>query len=190
MLIEKLPRFIFFMKVGPHSGLTLQEIIAIKEKEERKCGKFFWGYAGTLCHPFRVTSFAKYAIASGVTPMLVMAYTPSAYLASKKLLTEFSEDGIHWQPLPKGVVLTGCKYAVIGRGLRPCKMKIDINSYVIWESAQQRLWEGFARTLGDYLRGQVNKACAILSPSPKKPRREVEIIYAAEITEPYCVFVR
>jgi hypothetical protein len=181
---------ILFMKVGPHSGFDLSEIIAMKEAEEKAHGKFFWGYAGTLCHPYKVVDFARQSLKNGKRPMMVMAYTPSKYVSSIGRLSEYSVDKVRWVPLPEGVILKGCKYAVIGKGLRRVRFLIDLNSYTVWNGGQIALWGRSGKPLGEYLRGQVNKACAIFMPTSSKPPCYTQILCTAEIIEPYCVFLR
>jgi len=182
---------ILFMKVGPHSGFELDEIIKMKKGEEEAHGKFFWGYAGTLCHPFKVVNFVKQSLKYGKRPMMVMAYTPSKYFSSTTgRIKEYSIDRTRWIPLPEGVVLIGCKYAVIGEGLRQTQILIDLNSYAVWNGGQVTLWGNPGRLLGDYLKGQVNKARAVLLPNSSKSPRYTQISYIAEIVEPYCVFLR
>lgn len=183
-------RSIVLMKVGSHSGFSLEEIIAMKRQEEEKYGKFFWGYAGTLCHPFRVVDFAAQVLSNNDVLRMVMTFTSSKYFASTKKLGEFSKDGIHWEPLPDGVILTGCKYALVGKNLYTCQANIDLNSYVVWDGGPQQQWGNQGRILGDYLRGRVNKACAVISPPAKRVPYDAKAIYVTDIVEPYCVFVK
>ncbi len=49
--------YIMLMKAGPYCGYSLDEIIDIKQKEEKNISKFFWGYSGVFCRPHVVQNF-------------------------------------------------------------------------------------------------------------------------------------
>ncbi len=52
---------ILLMKSGPYCDLSLDEIIDIKQKEEKKVGKFFWGYSGVFCRPHVIKNLVQYS---------------------------------------------------------------------------------------------------------------------------------
>lgn len=180
---------IVFMKAGAHSGYDLGEIFEMKKREEHSCGRFYWGYSGTLCHPSRVHRFVSQLNSRGHSssdpaPMLVLAYTASAYSSNIGKLTEYSVDGRVWFPLHPEVSLTGCQYAVVGRHLRPVDITIDLNKYKTVSG------EKIGKPLGEYIRYRVNKACAIFHPDGALPQRNVRVLYVGELISPYCVCVR
>lgn len=178
---------IIFMKVGPHSGYNLNEIFAIKKREEKLCGKFFWGYAGTLCHPSKVNAFVRQSLNDyGGVPMLVMTTTPSKYFSRLGMINEYSTDGNSYHPLPRGVLLTGCTFSVIGKKLEQVDFTIDLNKYDIVNT------KNAGRPLGEYIRYHVNKGCAVLSPSHVEfiEPRNVRVSCIAQLVPPYCVFLR
>lgn len=180
------PKSIIFMKAGPHSGYTLDEIFKIKKTEEKAYGKLFWGYAGALCHPFRVHTFVKQSLRDyEEVPMLVMTTTSSKYY-SKKIgkLKEHSVDGDTYHPLPQKVILIGCKYAVIVRDLQQTNSCLDLNQYKVVDGKEE------TKLLGNYIRYRVNKACAVRSLDISVSPRYVKISYIAKLTAPWCVFLR
>jgi len=93
-------------------------------------------------------------------------------------------DGELWRPLPEWVELTGSKYAVLARHLRKADLTISLNDYRVMTGDQP------GKRLGEYVRYQVNKACAMLYPGDAGKRIETEVAYVADLVDPYCVFVR
>lgn len=176
---------IIFMKAGPHSGYTLDEIYRMKKKEEKVYGKFFWGYSGVFCHPLRVVAFVKQSLRDyGVVPVLIMTTTPSKYVsASIGKIKEYSVDGETYVPLPKKVLLKGCEYAVIGKNLQQVDFALDLNRYEVVSGKSS------GKLLGEYVKYRINKACAIIS-SAASSSRIIRISYVSVLTSPYCVFLR
>lgn len=175
---------IIFMKAGPHSGNALHDIIKMKVEEQDKFGKFYWGYSGSLCYPYRVQEFAQKITNSGSLPLLVLSPTKSAYnVEGIKKVYEYSVDNKTWNKLPFGVYLWNCKFAVTATDLKKVDLYIDLNEYVVATDNKKR-------SLGDYIKYRVNKACAIFSgPSFLQPRL-VKVSYIANLVAPFCVFLR
>jgi hypothetical protein len=187
MLREIYSKTILLMKAGPHSGYDLDEIFTMKKKEERLHGKFFWGYAGTLCHPIKIRSFVKKSLRDyNKTPALVLMTTSSKYFSNSPIIKEYSVDGKYYYPIPDGIILTGCTFVIIGKDLKKVNINIDLNKYYVADGKNR------GKPLGECIRYHVNKGCAILSPhsitstAPKYGR----ISYIAQLAEPYCAFVR
>ncbi len=53
---------IIVMKVGPHSGMSLDEIIESKREEEKGNGVHYWGYSGVFCRPLATQEFCKRSV--------------------------------------------------------------------------------------------------------------------------------
>jgi hypothetical protein len=174
---------IIFMKAGPHSGDALKDIIKMKLEEQTKFGRFYWGYSGSLCHPYRVQEFAQNAVKNGTLPLLVLSPTKSAYdLGGIKKVHEYSIDNKKWDELPAGVYLWNCRFAVIASRLREVDLYIDLNEYVTAARTA-------TRPLGEYLKYRVNKACAFLKGKSDHPCL-TRISYIAELVFPYCIYLR
>lgn len=175
------------MKAGPHSGYDLDEIFTMKKEEERLHGKFFWGYAGTLCHPIKIHAFVSQSLNEyGNAPMLVLTTTSSKYFSDLGTIKEYSLDGKDYWPLPAGVFLTGCTFVVIGTNLERVDFTVDLNRYNVADG------KNVGRPLGHLIRYHVNKGCAILSPNrvvPIEPKY-ARVSYIAQLVTPYCAFVR
>lgn len=169
------------MKAGPHSGNSLDVIIKMKKEEEEKFGIFYWGYSGTLCHPFKIQKFAMEAIKNKTIPKLLFSVTESAYNPPGiKKVYKYSLDARVWKDLPTGVYLWNCDYAIIATNLKEVEAYVDLNEYVVTEKKKR---------LGEYLRYRVNKACAKFYGATRFPRL-VKVKYVADIVSPFCVFLK
>ncbi len=169
------------MKAGPHSGNTLDEIINMKLEEESKLKRFYWGYSGSLCHPYVVQKFCKEATELGKKVKLLLTPTKSNYNPRViKKVTEFSMDNIRWYSLPQGVHLWNCKYAIIAKNLKKSNIFINLGEYIVFPNR---------RPLINYLKGRVNKACAILS-NTRHGFQPLYVSYVANVIEPFCIFLR
>jgi len=174
------------MKVGPHSGFDLDKIIEIKKREEKIYGKFYWGYAGTFCHPEKVIDFVNKSLLDyGRAPMMYMSATASKYFSDIGRISEYSIDGKNYKHLPKGITLTGCKYAIIAKKIKKVDFSIDLNKYIIVNGSCQ------GKALGEYIRYHVNKACAMYkNDTAITTSRFVKISFVAELTNQYAIFLR
>jgi len=174
------------MKAGPHSGFDLEQIFDMKKREEKLHDVFFWGYSGTLCHPHSVLEFVQHSTSRhSEPPVLVLEETKSKYVSSIGRIKKYSLNGRSYYPLPKGIYLTGCTYAVIGKGLEKVHFALDLNRYKLVNGKRK------GEPLGGYIRYHVNKGCATLfSTAADTPKRFVQISYVANLVTPYCVFLR
>lgn len=178
---------VLFMKVGRHAGEDFEQILARKREEYGRTGRTFWGYGGSTCHPLtQVQPFVRQAVEVGGQVYLVMESMDSKADPDLAPATEFSEDGILWQPLPKGITVTGSSYAVVLGEIKPEDLEVPLERYSV----------GFGRSEGrpacDYIQGRVDKACLTLRDpviAPQKPRI-ARVEYSAEIIRPYAVLLR
>jgi len=188
MQLEKYP-YIILMKVGPYCGYALDEIIDIKQKEQKKVGKYFWGYSGVFCKPNVVKNLVSYAEGNKVYVLFVETksnFKPSSFDRFNK----FSEDGGVWNDLPKDVLLVGNKnkshFAIIANKLKRVDITLDLSHYYtlrgIFPNDNQRF--------DTYFRYRVDKACGVYVPNDKAEKKEVQIKYVSELVEPYSVFIR
>lgn len=181
------PSSMVYMIVGPHSGYSLDEIFDMKAEEERRLGYFYWGYAGSLCHPPKVQDFAQESSkAYGGLPKLVMVATKSRYV-SKTVgrISCWSKDGGIFHVLGEGVTLIGCTIAVVCKNLRRHDGILDLNRYLVANGRRT------GAPLGWYIRYQVNKACAWRRSERESflPSREVSVVAVADLVDPFCVYL-
>ena len=110
-----------FMRVGTHAGEPLEEIIERKLKEIDEVGYAFWGYGGINCHPRSVVQpYAEEIAAMCDTVHLCLEEVPpdkETYWADETSAQEWSIDGLNFRPVPKGIRVTGSRYAFIIKGL-------------------------------------------------------------------------
>jgi len=171
------------MKAGPHSGNSLEQIMRLKFKEQNKLGKFYWGYSGTLCNPLKVQRFAKESVERGTWPVLVLSPTSSAYDVGRiQRVSEYSHDNETWTRLELGAYLWNCRFAAVASNLRRVQHFINLNEYVEATGTKER-------SLGEYVRHRVSKACAFFVGESTQSR-VAKVCYVAELKFPFCVFLR
>jgi hypothetical protein len=182
------------MKAGPYCGYSLDEIIDIKQKEERRCGKFFWGYGGVFCRPQTVQVFASYAGKRDHTPVVLFSETASAFTTEQGgRFTSFSQDKINWLPLDERILLVGNTkvphFAITAKNLRTTDSEINTGDYLSFTG--MGMFSDLNKCLDDYFRYRVDKVCGVYSHSKnKKGKRIVKVSYAADLVEPYCVYIK
>jgi hypothetical protein len=179
---------ILYMKVGTHADEPLESIFERKRKEIVDAGFSLWGYGGNTCHPLTmVQPFARSYEETGGTIFLCMHPMDSKHFAVSAPAEEFSIDGINWQVVPKGINVTGSRYALAIRNLRIEKFRLPL--------AQTRVAVGISAGVvgAKYINGRVDKACLeVTGESDAKSSNEAceEIELVAELMKPYAVFVR
>ena len=176
--------YIIFMKVGPYCGYELEEIIAIKQREDTLCGKLYWGYGGVFCHPKRVIQFVEFALGHEASPVVLFTVTPSKFSSPIGRITEFSSDRKNWQRLPEEVTLVGNEYALVATNLRRVGFSLDLGEY------RAMLGDKPGKSLDQYIVYRIDKSCAMFDPYSKRNRREVKITLLADLIPPYCVYVK
>lgn len=189
---ESLQRIIL-MKSGSYCGYGLEEIIEIKQKEEKEIGKFFWGYSGVFCRPDLIKAFASSAKQNKKKVFVLFTETKSSYKTDGEgKFAEFSEDKLKWSPLPKEVLLVGNTkkphFAICGKNLKKADLKIDLSQYQVF--LKSGLFLELNKNLADYLKYRVDKACGIYSPKKTSENKIIKIDYVCELAEPYCVYIK
>ena len=187
VLNEKNRSFVF-MKVGDHAGETFEDILARKRKEYVKTGMIFWGYGGNACHPIQqIRPFARSVFDKQGSLYLLMQ--PIHSNADPDILpaTEFSADGVTWEKIPKGIEVTGSRYALVLDEILPEEIDINLEQYVIG------IGPSIDRRAQDYLKGRTDKACLVHSPTHEEILNKNNIRgvkYAARMQEPFAVLLR
>ena len=178
---------LLFMKVGLHAGETLEQILERKKREYDQAGMIFWGYGGSSCHPSRaVQPFAKLKVQEGHGVYIVMEEIESHHPPSKIIANQYSEDGISWKPIPKGIVVRGSRYAVVLDEIKIGNLDIDLSEYNVGAGPST------GRVASEYLRGHIDKACIQKSPEhPAVSAQQIKhIAFYAKIKSPFAVFTR
>ena len=178
---------LIFMKIGIHARESVEDIIARKKQEYEEAGMIFWGYGGNTCHPTTfVQPFAKTEAEQGREVMLVMHKMNSNHRADPVLAKQYSEDGIDWRPIPKGIKVTGSRYAMVIGGLTEHEFDLNLRNLVVAMGASRG-------TRGvDYIQGHVDKGCFEYHESGETPdSKELKHIdLYAPLVSPYAVFLK
>lgn len=185
-----------FMRVGTHAGETIEEIVARKRKEIEDAGQAFWGYGGQNCHPRAIVQpYAESVAAAGNVVRLCLetvAPEKETYWAEASEAREWSIDGVNFRLLPKGIRVTGSRYAFVITGLRAERFELPLKSArVAVGPSRGRLGARYIDEIG----GPVDKAVLrVEDPSDQHLEKgDVETIlirYVAELHRPYAVFLK
>ena len=176
-----------YMKVGTHAQETLIDIIARKKEELREAGEIFWGYGGPTCHPtLAVQPFAKEMLASGHAIYLAMKPMDSKHFAEPKLAEEYSDDGVLWKPVPKGIKVKGSRYALVLDTFEEADAELDLGAVHVGVGMSR------GKLGSDYVKGRVDKGCFIVDKTRKDPDEPVleHIQLLARLKKPYAVFLK
>lgn len=181
---------ILLMKAGPYCGYSLEEIIRIKQQEEKDCGYFFWGYGGVFCRPEIVQAFVKHS-ESKISGLF--SETKSSFEAKEfGKFKEYSQDGVNWQRLPPKVLLVGNvnkpHFAIVGKNLIPSNSKINLKDYQVF--LKDSLFEKLNKRLDQYFNFRVDKACGIYCPNQSSNDKIINISYSFKLIKPFCVYIR
>lgn len=186
VLAADLPAIVF-MKVGTHSGEELEPIIARKMEEFQRTGSIFWGYGGGTMHPIqRVQPFARMMVEQGTGLTLVMQSIDSHHPDKKVVATEYSRDGVHWEPMPKGIEVRSSRYALVLEEIVPGGLEIDLARYRVGTGPSA------GKVASEYVQGRVDKACLERATplAGEGESRIVKVAYAARLKTPYAVLLR
>ena len=183
------PEAFVFMRVGNHAGETFEEILARKQREYDRARMIFWGYGGTTLHPIRhVQPFVRSLTENGGNIQIIME--PIQSKADPDILPaqEYSIDGIHWEPIPDGIEVTGSRYAVVLDEIKPGRLDLDLAKFEVGIGPSR------GRNADAYVRGRVDKGCFVAAGSVSAQSvpagRIVPIEYHASLLEPYAVMLR
>jgi hypothetical protein len=178
--------YIVFMKYGIHASEDIEKIIHRKIVEEQQAGMLFWGYGGTICNP--ASQIRPFLLGSGVlseNAHLVMARTNSKMLNTPAKSQEYSYNRRDWNSIPKGISVTGSKYAIVCKKLQRCNFELDLSQYCV------PIGPSAGKPLSCYIMGRVDKGCGIKSADANHHNSKImNITLIAEIIEPYAVFLR
>ena len=183
--MPKYPKNIIIMKVGPHSSMSLDEIIISKREEELIHGVHYWGYSGVFCQPKPTQVFCKDCLAdTGVAPVLVLLETKSPYESSIGMIKHYSTDGINYQKFDKPVQLQGAQFSFVAKNLRLVRnFPLDLYEVVGGKNHGKGLLE--------HLRFRVNKSLATLTKKPElKKSNQTATVLVADLAEPFAIWLK
>jgi hypothetical protein len=139
------------MKVGSHAQEELRAIVRRKRDELNQTGRTWWGYGGSACNPLKqVQPFSR---DNRTSVSVVFLPTRSRPQNRATPAAHWSADGVSWSPVPKGISVTGSKYALVLSDLVEVNDSIDLAHYCVGIGPSE------GRLANQYLRFQCDKAC-------------------------------
>lgn len=191
------PNAFIFMKVGDHAGESWEEILERKQREREQAGCIFWGYGGSTCHPIRqVQPFVRLHVGKAGGIQLLMEPVHSRAKPEIVPATQYSKDGVHWEPLPAGISVIGSRYAFVLDEITPGALDIPLEEFEVGIGMSR------GRSADQYIGSRVDKGCfvrresGIVVPSDSAERSSSEgtqkrvAKFTAELVDPYAVLLR
>lgn len=174
------PDAIVFMKVGYHGDEEIECIIERKRREKERHGFCLWGYGGNVCHPdTQVRPFAS----SHERVVVCMQQTDSRPQINVPAAVEY-RDQVDWKPLPRSMIVTASKYALVLRKLKRSDAQIDLGMYEVAIGPREGM------RLDQYVRHRIDKACGRAANRVGESHKPVRLHYVAELVDPYAVRLR
>lgn len=173
---------ILYMKVGTHASEELSDIIGRKRAEIEAEGMAFWGYGGNTCHPSSMVR--PFAMGSVGPIVLAMQPMTSNHFAEPVRADEYSEDGVKWKPVPKGINCRGSRYALLVDSLDEVDELVDLSR------TRVAIGPSRGKVGANYIQGRVDKACLEVTDEPAGEPKLVQIGLRANVVAPYAVFLR
>ena len=180
---------LIFMKVGLHAQESIEEIMARKQKEFENSGSIFWGYGGGGGHTIRAGQpFAKGVGGGGEQVLIVMQKMDSKHKAPPEIAKEYSDDGVVWKPIPRGIEVRGSRFALVLDELRLEEFDVDLGELKVGVGPSR------GRRGDKYLVGQNDKGCFVFFereiPVPPEERIVKSVSLVARVKSPFAVLVR
>lgn len=179
MIFEKLEDIIV-MKVGPHSDMSLDEIIKSKKEEEIGNGVHYWGYSGVFCRPNQVQNFCKESILNGNSPKLILIETKSSYNSNIGFISEYSDDNINYKKFKSPVQLQGAQFSFVAKNIRKYN-QFKFDDFIVVGGKND------GKVLSSHLKFKVNKCFAKYVGNCKNKAISVLV---ADLVEPYAVWLK
>lgn len=171
---------VIIMKVGPHSGMNLQEIIDSKVQEEKKNGVHYWGYSGVFCKPLPTQKFCQESKRNNHNPKIILIETKSSYSSEIGFINNYSEDNITYKSFKAPVQLQGAEYSFVAKNLRKFK-NFSLDDFTVVGGKNN------GKRVSEHLVFRVNKCFGLYNG--KSNTHEIEV-YVADLVEPYAIWLK
>ncbi len=169
------------MKVGPHSKMTLEEIVESKREEEKIHGVHFWGYSGVFCQPKKVQEFCQeYYEQTGENPKIYLIETKSNYDSNIGYINYYSVDKQNYEKFKGPVQLQGAEFAFVVRGIKEID-NFNIDNYNV------KYGKNEGKELKAQLKFRINKSFAV---SNGKNLPGTTKVLVGELVAPYAIYLK
>ena len=136
-------------------------------------------------HPVRcVQPFAKLWVQKEGAIQIIMERIDSRADPDVLPANEYSVDGIEWESLPTGVVVTGSRYAIVLDEITPGQLDLDLGQFEVGIGPSR------GRNGAEYVKGRVDKGCFVATQSSNNIPNIRKIGFQARLVEPYAVMLR
>ncbi len=186
--METKPKAIIIMKVGPHSDMSLADIVVSKKEEEKIHGVHYWGYSGVFCQPKPTKEFCEWAKKTyGEDPYLILIETKSSYKSNIGMITQYSENNKIFKQFVAPVQLQGAQFSFVAKEIEIVE-NFNLDDYIVVGGKND------GKPLSQHLRYRINKSFAKLNP-PKKKENDMEkcgknSVLRAKLVYPYAVWLK
>lgn len=186
--MENKPNAVIVMKVGPHSDMSLADIIVSKKEEEKIHGVHYWGYSGVFCQPKPTKAFCDWAKKTyGEEPYLILIETKSTYKSDIGMITQYSEDNKIFKKFVAPVQLQGAQFSFVAKEIEMVE-EFDLDDYIVVGGKND------GKLLSQHLRYRINKSFAKLkNKTEKDPDRGSSVkmsVLRAKLVYPYAVWLK
>lgn len=184
--MSRKPKAIILMKVGPHSNMSLNEIIQTKQEEEKLHGVHYWGYSGVFCQPTPTQIFCNQIKKEfNELPTLILMETKSSYISDIGMINQYSEDNQNYQDFKAPVQLQGAQFSFVAKNLRVLD-DFCLDDYRVVGGKND------GKSLSEHLKFRVNKCFGRINghtDSKSIERKKIRVL-AADMVEPYAVWLK
>lgn len=171
---------VIIMKVGPHSGMNLQEIIDSKVQEEKKNGVHYWGYSGVFCKPIPTQKFCQESKRNNHNPKIILIETKSSYNSEIGFIDEYSEDNVTYKKFKAPAQLQGAEFSFVAKNIRKVK-SFRLDDFKVVGGKNN------GRLVSEHLVFRVNKCFGKYNGKGNIQEKEV---YVADLVEPYAILLK
>jgi hypothetical protein len=172
------PKDIIVMKVGPHSGMSLQEIIDSKIKEEEVHKVHYWGYSGVFCHPRKVQEFCR----ERKNVKLILIETKSDYDSQIGFINKYSIDSNTYEEFTAPVQLQGAEYSFVAKNIKEID-NFSLDNYLVVGGKND------SKPLLSHLKFRINKSFATLNNNINNNEKYIKVI-EADLVYPYAIWLK
>jgi hypothetical protein len=135
-----------------------------------------------------VQPFAKQIEAKGEQVLIIMQKMDSKHKAPPEVAREYSDDGVVWKPIPRGIEVRGSRFALVLDELRLDEFDVNLGDLEVGIGPSR------GKRGDKYLTGQSDKGCFLYSepeiPVAPEEQKVKAVSLVARVKTPFAVLVR